>query len=77
MSKDIELWEMFTYMGRGKWRSATVEWTSEELATLYYCMHMTLDITENTDIRHDIVWLMEKLFNESEGHDPIKDMSHD
>lgn len=74
MKRKDELWEMFTYIGRGRWRNAPSEWTSEELATLYYCMYMTLDTTESTDIRHDIVWLMEKLFNESEGFDPIKDM---
>lgn len=74
MSKNDELREMFTYVGRGRWINASTTWKSEELATLYYCLWTTLDNTDNVDIRHDIVWLMEKFFNESESNDPVKEI---
>lgn len=66
MKKNEELWAMFTYIGKGRWKNESVEWTNDELATLYYCLYRTLDVTSDIDIRHDIVFLMEKLFCETD-----------
>lgn len=68
---------MFTHVGWNRWKNEESFWTSEELAALYYCLWNTLDHTEDVNIRHDIVFLMEKLFQESDTHDPIKEIGYD
>lgn len=57
---------MFHYAGNGKWINESAEWTSDELATLYYSLFKTLETTRDVDVRHDIVFLMEKLFCETD-----------
>lgn len=57
---------MFHYAGNGKWINESMEWDQEELATLYYCLYKTLQSTNDVSVRHDIVFLMEKLFKETD-----------
>lgn len=56
---------MFTFNGR-KWISDQTEWTDNELAALYYSLWSALERTEDIEVRTELVYLIEKLFNETE-----------
>jgi hypothetical protein len=57
--------KMFTFNGR-KWISDQTEWTDNELAALYYSLWSALERTEDIEVRTELVYLIEKLFNETE-----------
>ena len=57
---------MFHHINKDKWYFEGSEWTSDEIATLYFCLLKTLETTEDVYIRGDIVYLTEKLFKETE-----------
>jgi hypothetical protein len=57
---------MFWYKGNKKWQNISKEWNETELATLFFCLETTLDNCENEDVRRDIIYLFEKLYNISD-----------
>lgn len=54
---------MFLYIGDGRWKNTIKEWNRDELDILWYSLQLSLDQVEDIEVRRQIVYLLEKLFN--------------
>lgn len=60
---------MFLYKGNRTWQNTIKEWNETELATLFHCLEQTYEKCEDIEVRRDIVYLMEKMYDISESID--------
>jgi predicted Ser/Thr protein kinase len=56
----------FQYIGDKRWLSDKMLWSESEMITLYFVLGEALKNTESSDERHEIVYLMEKIFRLTE-----------
>jgi hypothetical protein len=57
---------LFRYIGNNRWRSDEIIWSEAEMLTLYFVLGEALQNAQSSDERHDIVYLMEKIFRLTE-----------
>jgi len=61
MENNVNL-PLFKYIGNFTWESRQAKWSEEEMVALYYAIDIALTVTEDTEDRMNLVYLMDKIF---------------
>ena len=56
----------FQYIGDKRWLSDKMLWSEAEMIALYFVLNEALTNAQSADERHEIVYLMEKIFRLTE-----------
>lgn len=56
----------FQYIGDKRWLSDKMLWSESQMITLYFVLNEALNNAQSSDERHEIVYLLEKIFRLTE-----------